>query len=289
MKRKLIFSALAILAVLIVWIGVRVMSPALAYHPPDILDQALPPSVFVRNGINTIVFISYLAMALVLLFLVFTIIQHRLIGKRSVKGLIFGTTLGVLWALGFLSSIEFFGTTLRAELINGIADIIPLALAGWFAGLILGTDTVHDDAVPVSSHLLVIPVIGLVFVVIHSATLLLVDDPAGIPARLMFTPHNAAGYLAVAAFGGWAGVMYLVLRSGMPSSSIWAQSGVFAVVVFGHSWLWFNLFFNILYSKVLRHLATMSLIDIFAVFVGVILYEQLLGHRFASVESMTGN
>ena len=288
MKRKVALSVPAILAVLCVWLGMRVMSPALAYYPPDILEQALPPSVFVRNDIETIVFISYLTVALVLLFLAFATIQHRLIGRRGIKGLVFGTVLGVLWALAFLSALEFFGTTLKAELINGVVDIIPLALGGWFAGLILGTDTEGDGA-PASSHLMAIPVIGIVFVVIHSATLLLVDDPAGIPARLMFTPHTAAGYLAVAALGGWVGVMYVVLRSGMPSSSIWAQSGVFAVVVFGHSWLWFNSFFNILYSEVLVHLLTMSLIDILAVFVGVFLYEQLVRHRFAGPESMTDN
>jgi|GEM_PF-5416089 len=258
----------------------RVMSPALAYHPPDILEQALPPSVFVRNGIETIVFICYLAIALVLLFLVFTGIQRRLVGRAGVKGLVFGTVLGVLWALGFLSAMEFFESTLTAELINGITDIIPLALAGWLAGLILGTDAPRNAA-PAPSHVPAIAVIGAAFVVIHSATLLLIDDPASVPARLMYTPHSAVGFLAVAAFGGWAGVMYVVLRSGMPRSSIWVQSGVFAVVVFGHSWLWFNTFFNILYAGVLLPLVSMCLIDIFAVFVGVVLYETLAKRRTA--------
>lgn len=39
MKRKLAWSALAISAVLIVWVGMRVMAPpVLAYHPPKILE-----------------------------------------------------------------------------------------------------------------------------------------------------------------------------------------------------------------------------------------------------------
>lgn len=247
----------------------------------------MPASVIVRNGIETIVFICYLGVALVLLFLAFAAIQHRLVSKCGIKGLVFGTLLGVLWALGFLSAIDFFGTTLRAELINRIADIIPLALGVWLAGLILGRDTPRDAA-PASSHLLAIPIIAVAFVVIHSVTLLLVDDPAGIPARLMDTPHSAAGYLWVAAFGGWAGVMYVALRSGMPSSSIWAHSGVFAVLVFGHSWLWFNMFFNILYSDVLVPLLSMCLIGILAVFVGVVLYERLVSRRFADAGSMVG-
>lgn len=168
----------------------------------------------------------------------------------------------------------FFETTLEAELINGIVDLIPLALAGWLAALIWASDTA-GDIVPVPSHLLAIPVVGVVYVVVHSATLLFVDDPAGVTGRLMITPHNVSTYLFNAAVGGWAGAIYAVLRSSMPFTSVWARSGFFAAVVFGHSWLWFNMFFNILYADVLLTLLSMSLLDILGVFIGVIIYEHL--------------
>ena len=126
MTRKLTYSALAILAVLTIWLGMRVMSPALAYYPPEIFVQALPPSTFIENEIFLPVFITYLTIALVLQFLAFAAIQGRLKGSPGAKGLIFGTVMGVLWAIAFMSSTEFFGTTVRAEIINGVVDIIPL-------------------------------------------------------------------------------------------------------------------------------------------------------------------
>ena len=287
MTRKFTYSALAILAVLIVWLGMRVMSPALAYYPPEIFVQGLPPSMFVENGIFVPVFITYLTIALVLQFLVFAALQSHLTGTPGIKGLIFGTVMGVLWAIAFMSSIEFFGTTVRAEIINGIVDIIPLALAGWFSGLIWGTE-VPRDSEPASAHLLAIPIIALTFVIIHSATNLLVDDPASIPARLMFTPHSAAGFFWIAAFGAWSGVIYVVLRSSLPTSSALAHAAVFAVVVFGHTWFWFNMFFNNVFSEVLTTLLSMVLIDIAAVFVGVFAYEKLVHHRLHGAEPMVG-
>ena len=54
--------------------------------------------------------VVYLFVTLVLFFLFFAAIQNGLIGKRGVKGLVFGSMFGVLWALGFLLSVVFFDT-----------------------------------------------------------------------------------------------------------------------------------------------------------------------------------
>lgn len=62
----------------------------------------------------------------------------------------------------------------------------------------------------------------------------------------------------------------------MPFKSVWANSGFFAAGIFGHSCVWFHMFFNILYADVLLIIIGMGVIDILGVFVGVVSYEHLL-------------
>ena len=283
--RRMALSAAAALAAIVVWLGMR-MIPALGYFPPELFEQTFAPSVFIQSGIKDLAFIVYLSIAVVLLFVFFAIIQGRLGGKRGTKGLVYGTMLGVLWSLAFLSSTEFFETSLTAEIINAVVDLAPLALAGWLAGLTLGTDK-PPDAKPASSELLAIPIIGLGFVVFHSVTVVLFDDPSAAMARMMITPRGVVGYLWLASFGAWIGAIYVVFRGSLTFKSVWAKAGFFAVVVVGHSWLWFNMFFNILYADVLLAMISMCALDIVGVFVGAAIYEQIRSHRESAAATAT--
>ncbi len=284
--RKMALSAAAVLAVIVVWVGLRLI-PALGYFPPALFDQTFAPSVFVQLGIKDFVFVAYLCVAVVLLFVFFAAIQRRLGGRAGANGLVYGSMLGVLWSLAFLSATEFFETSLTAEIINAVVDLVPLALAGWLAGLTLGTDK-PTETEPASSHLLAIPIIGLTFVVFHSVTVLLFEDPSAAMARMMFTPNGVVGYLWLAAIGAWIGAIYVVLRGCLTFASAWANAGFFAVVVVGHSWLWFNTFFNILYADVLLAMVFMCAIDIAGVFVGAAIYEQIKSHRGSSAVPAPG-
>ncbi|MDJ0712186.1 MAG: hypothetical protein QNJ14_17480 [Woeseiaceae bacterium] len=279
--RKMALSAAAVLAVIVVWVGMRLI-PALGYFPPELFEQTFAPSVFIQLGIKNIVFVAYLCTAVVLFFVFFAVIQRRLGGRRGTKGLLYGSMLGVLWALAFLAATEFFDTSLTAETINAIVDLIPLALAGWLAGLTLGSDS-PLDAEPASSHLIAIPIIALGFVAFHSVTVALFDNPSVALARMMFTPGGIIGYLWLAAIGAWIGAMYVAFRGCLDFKSIWANAGFFALVVVGHSWLWFNMFFNILYANVLLPMLSMWVLDILGVFVGVAVYEQIQRHHKAGV------
>ncbi len=284
--RRMALSAAAVLAALAVWLGFRLV-PALGYFPPELFEQTFEPSIFIQIGIKDIVFVVYLCLAVVLLFVFFTVFQGHLGGRRGTKGLVYGSMLGVLWSLAFLSSTEFFETSLTAEIINAVVDLIPLALAGWLAGLTLGTDKPVDTK-PTSSHLLAIPVIGLGFVMFHSVTVFLFDDPSAALARMMFTPSGVVGYLWLASFGAWIGAMYVVFHGCLTFRSVWANAGFFAVVVVGHSWFWFNMFFNILYADVLLAMVSMCVLDILGVFVGVAVYEQIRGHSKSAAATPTG-
>ncbi len=271
--RRMALSAAAVLAAIVLWVGLR-MIPALGYFPPALFEQTFAPSVFVQRGIKDFVFVAYLCLAVVLLFVFFVVVQRRLGGIGSRNGLLYGSMLGVLWSLAFLSATEFFDTSLNAEIINAVVDLVPLAFAGWLAGLTLGTDG-PPETKQASSHVLAIPVIGVGFVVFHSVTVVLFDDPSAAIARMMFTPRGLVGYLWLAALGAWIGAMYVVFRGCLTLRSIWANASFFAVIVVGHSWFWFNMFFNILYADVLLPMVSMWALDIVGVFAGVAVYERI--------------
>ncbi len=271
--RRMALSAAAVLAAIVLWVGLRII-PALGYFPPALFEQTFAPSVFVQRGIKDFVFVAYLCLAVVLLFVFFAVVQRRLGGIGSRNGLLYGSMLGVLWSLAFLSATEFFETSLNAEIINAVVDLVPLAFAGWLAGLTLGTDG-PPETKQASSHVLAIPVIGVGFVVFHSVTVVLFDDPSAAIARMMFTPRGLVGYLWLAALGAWIGAMYVVFRGCLTLRSIWANASFFAVIVVGHSWFWFNMFFNILYADVLLPMVSMWALDIVGVFAGVAVYERI--------------
>ncbi len=284
--RKLALSAAAVFAVVVVWVGLRLI-PALGYFPPELFEQTFTPSIFVQLGIKELAFVAYLSIASILLFVFFAAFQGRLGGKRGRNGLIYGSMLGVLWSLAFLSSTEFFETSLTAEVINAVVDLIPLALAGWLAGLTLGTDR-PPGSEPISSHLMAIPIIGLGFVAFHSVTILLFDDPSAALARMMFTPRGVVGFLWLTAFGVCIGAMYAVFHGCLTFKSVWANAAFFAVVVVGHSWIWFNTFFNLLYADVLLAMVSMCALDLAGVFVGVAVYEHIRSHRESAAIAATG-
>ena len=125
-----------------------------------------------------------------------------------------------------------------------------------------------------------VPIICVAFVAFHSVTVFLFDDRSAALARIMFTPRGVVGYLWLAAFGAWIGAMYVVFRGCLTSRSIWTNAGFFALVVVGHSWFWFNMFFNILYADVLLALVSMCALDIVGVFVGVAVYERFQRRRY---------
>ena len=75
--RKMVSSAAAVFAVIVVWLGLRLI-PALGYFPPELFEQTFAPSVFVQLGIMEFAFVAYLSIASILLFVFYAAFQGRL-------------------------------------------------------------------------------------------------------------------------------------------------------------------------------------------------------------------
>ncbi len=220
--------------------------------------------------------LGYAALALVLMAVFFKVVQERWPGRGGVKGLAFGASLGVVWSFGFLTSWAFLGTTLRAELLNGVVDLIPLAVAGWLVGMAVGREVPkpeHGMSKPWLAALLV--ACGLVAV--HALGAPLLADLVGPTSGLLLVPTTPRQIALLAGLGVWVGGLYAVLRAGPPFESAWARAAFFAFGVFGHSWTWFHLFFVIEFAGVLHEALLVGLIDAVGVFAGALAYEWLAG------------
>ena len=274
-KRDIVRAGFAIIVTLAVWVLIRLAFPALDYYPPESLVRDLGPSWFVNVGIRQPVKVGYVTVTLVLIVLFFKVLQERWPGRGAVKGLVFGTWFGVVWSFGFLTGWSFLGTTLRAELLNSVVDLIPLAVAGWLIGLAIGYD------VPRSEHRTTKPwlatlLVAFGFVGVHTLGAIFFANLVGPASSILLVPTSSLQITVLAGLGIWVGGMYVVLRAGLPFESTWARAAFFAFGVFGYCWTWFHLFFVIEIAGVLPAALLVGFTGAVGVFTGAIAYEWLV-------------
>jgi hypothetical protein len=277
-KRDILRAGAAIIVTVAGWGLIRLAFPALDYFPPESLTRVLERSGFVIAGLRKLAGLGYLTVALVLMAVVFNVVQQRWPGRGGIKGLAFGASLGVVWSFGFLTGWAFLGTTLRAELLNGVVDLIPMAGAGWLIGLAVGRD------VPKSEHGMWKPwlaalLVAIGFVAVHTLGSTLLADLVGSTSGVLLVPTTPLQIATLAGLGIWVGGMYVVLRAGPRFESTWARAGFFAFGVFGVSWTWFHLFFVVEFAGVLDEVLLVGLIGAVGVFAGALAYEWYAGVR----------
>jgi hypothetical protein len=273
-RRDIARASLAILVTLAGWVLIRLAFPPLDYTPPESLVRDLRPSWIAAAGLRQPVKVGYVTVALVLMTLFYKVVQERWPGRAGVKGLAFGAWIGVVWSFGFLTGWAFLGTTLRAELLNSLVDLIPWAVAGWLIGVAIGRDvprSEHRTTRPWVAALLV--ALGVVAVRSLGATLL--ADTVAPASSLLLVPTLPLQFVVLAGLGVWVGGMYVVLHAGLPFESMWARAAFFAFGVFGHCWTWFHLFFAIEFAGVLPAVLIVGLTGAVGVFAGALAYEAL--------------
>lgn len=277
-KKDIVRAAAAIIVTLVCWGLIRLLFPTFDYFPPESLTRDLERSWFVTAGVRKAAGMGYLTVALVLMAVFFNVVQQRWPGKRGVKGLAFGVMIGVVWSFGFLTGHVFLGTRLRAELLNIVVDLIPLAVAGWLIGLAVGSD------VPRSEHRMWKPWLGILlvafgFVAVHTLGVKLIADGVASTADLLLIPMTLPQIALLLALGVWVGIMFVLLHEGLPFDSTLARVAFFAFGVFGHSWAWFHLFFIIEFAGVLHTVLLLGFIGAVGVFVGALAYEGFADRR----------
>jgi len=277
-KRNVIRAATAIIVTLAGWLFVRFLFPSLDYFPPEKLIHNLERSWFINSGMRKLTAVVYLTVALILMAVFFNSVQKHWPGRGSMKGLAFGASIGIVWSFGFLTGWAFLGTTLRAELLNIVVDLISLSVAGWLIGLAVGRD-VPSPKQGMLKPWLAILLVAFGFVLVHTLGAMLLADNVPSTIDLLLVPATPTQIIVLSGLGLWVGVMYMVLREGLPFKNIYAQTAFFAFGVFGHSWIWFHLFFVIEFANILHTVLLVGLIGAIGVFAGALIYERIAGWK----------
>ncbi len=274
-KRDIVRAGAAIIGTIVGWGLIRLLFPSLDYYPPESLTRVLERSWFFNAGVRKLAMMGYGMVALIVMAVLFNVVQQRWPGRGRFKGVAFGASFDVGWAFGFLGGWAVLGTTLRAELLNGVVDLVPWVVAGWLIGVAIGRD------VPRSEHRTTKPwlatlLVAFGFVAVHALGATLLDDLFGPASSLLFVPTNPLQIALLAGLGLWVGGMYVVLRAGPPFESTSARAAFFAFGVFGFCWTWFHMFLVIIDLAGLLHVGLLAgLLGAVGVFAGALAYEWL--------------
>lgn len=264
-----------IIVTLVGWGLIRLLFPSLDYYPPESLTRDLERSWFVIAGVRKLAMAVYALVALVAMAMLFNIVQPRWPGRGAFKGLAFGASFGVVWSFGFLGGWAFLGTTLRAELLNSVMDLVPLVIAGWLIGVAIGRDVPKSEYRTTKPWLAAL-LVAFGFIAVHTLGTQFLDDLVGSASSLLFVPTNLLQFALLAGLGLWVGGMYAVLRVGLPFDSTRARVAFFAFGVFGFSWTWFHLFLVIIDLAGLLYVGLLvGFLGAAGVFAGAITYEWL--------------
>ncbi len=269
-KRHIGMMVAAMIGLVVVW--ARLFHPTWDYYPPNLLVNTLDRSWIVNAGVRDLAFFVYIVVALGMMTLFFSIVQRRWALRAETKGLLFGVSLGIIWVFGFLTGWAFLGTTLHAEALNCLIDIIGLSTVGYLAGLLVGQNLPPAPR-EMSKPWLAVVLVALGFVAAHTAGSVLLAAPLDETADLLLRPVSPLQYGLLVALGAWAGLMFVMLRHTLPFRSVAARSAFFAFGVFGHSWALFHLFFIIEFAGVFATTLLTGLMGSAGVFVGIVAYE----------------
>jgi hypothetical protein len=266
----------AIVAIVIIW--ARLFHPTWDYYPPDRLVNALERSWIVTAGVRDVAFFMYIVVALGMMTLFFALLQRRWALHAGTKGLLFGMSLGIVWAFGFLTGWAFLGTTLRAETLNILIDLVGLSAGGYLVGLMVGQDLPPAPR-EIPKPWLAVVLVALGFVAAHCLGTVFLSDLLAETAELLLQPGSLLQYGLLLGLGVWAGQMFVMLRHTLPLRNAMVRSAFFAFGVFGHSWILFHLFFVIEFSGVFATTLLTGLMGSVGVFVGIVAYEWTAGDK----------
>ena len=266
----------AIIAVVVIW--ARLFHPTWDYFPPDNLVNSLERSWIVTAGLRDWAFFAYIVVALGMMTLFFSLLQRRWPLHAGLKGLLFGLSLGIIWAFGFLTGWAFLGTTFRAETLNILIDVVGLSTGGYFVGLMFGRDFPSAPR-DISKPWLAVVLVALGFVAAHNLGTVFLSDLFAETAELLLSPRTLLQYGLLLGLGIWAGLMFVMLRHTLPLRNAMVRSAFFAFGVFGHSWILFHLFFVIEFAGVFATTSLTGLMGSVGVFVGIAAYEWTVGDK----------
>ena len=243
---------LTVLTITLFRAALQPLMPSSNIHP-------LPSSVIVRSGLIPIGFMLFGILTFGLLAIVFVLIQDKLPGTRTKKGLTFGFLFGVMWAIYLLEPVPHIeGLPLFEVLAYPLADGITFVSLGVLLGRFAGTDSKSDKKVWIGSSYATLLLIPVLFIAGRMLSYNVFQIYSSYAARQSDT------ILWVTATGFWIGVMYLLLKPGIPDKSSFLKAIYFAIFIYGIDYFLFNLFMPLVFDYQIWPVGTLlSYADLF--------------------------
>ena len=234
---------------------------------PDPQKEGVPVSIFYKHGIFGPIVAIDLLLTFSLLAVIFNLVKDTISGTKYTTGLKFGLAFSILWMLGFLEGVLYYGTSLKHDILHGLADGISITLMFFILGL-LGNRNIHKTGIKVNFSAIVIIAIFYFFGRYFLYIVLNIDSNVHTQPLQIFIWTIAIG-LSI-------GYIYYIVSESLTEYSPFKKAIWFGVIIFGIDWLLFYSFVPIIQQVSLFDNFIRPVIDILFVSLGVFSYERIL-------------
>lgn len=204
--------------------------------------------------------------------------EDKLSGIKSVKGLRYGSSIGILWLWGVVES-ACSGITLIKEFVLGLCDAVPVMLLGLLLGIFTIKNNSSDEMKKTHNRTNIFPSI-LIFAIVYLVGRYILYYTKIIKSSYEISPLVTIIWTIV--MGAFIGISYILLGQTTKSSSTLLAAIKFGLVVFGVNWIVFQLFIPLTYEGYLVDIIIRSTTDIVCVILSYYLsetFEKTIYHK----------
>jgi hypothetical protein len=246
---------------------------------PDPGKEGITVSAVFQNGL----FMPLMAMDILatfgLLAVVFRFCVSRTDGSGIRLGLRFGFSFSLLWLLGFLEGNLYYGTSIRHDLLHGLADAVSLSIMFPALGRLMkkkGAGKAKGRG----------PVPALVICMFYVFGRYFIYIALGVDSAMLDKPLRIFAWTS--ALGLSIGGLYSVASESLSAYGPLKRAFVFAAFIFGLDWMLFYSFAPIIQSTPLYDNFMRPAADIAFVFLGVFSCEKIARSGLLAGEAAAG-
>lgn len=203
--------------------------------------------------------------------------EDKLEGSCIIKGLSYGTGIGILWLWAMPEGVSLYGNPFINELVTGGCDAVPIIVMGLLLGIFTAGNNNHENRKkPVSLSNILISC--FIFSTIFTAGRYLFYY-TGI-MRSGYHTHPGFTFIWTVLMGICIGITYILLGKAAQSSTKLLSAIKFGTIIFGANWLVFMAFMPCIIKGLLTDLIIRAVIDIVLVTLSYYISESLIKRLF---------
>lgn len=232
-------------------------------------NNQVDPSVVADAGLLIPAFILYAIIAYIVMGYSFTMVEKRLPWTKMKKGIAYGLLFGLIWVAYLFEPIPLGEGTSFVELLGyPIADGVSVLLLGILLGHFVATEQEVSNRTSTGglSALLFVP---LIMLVIRLFEYVIVDIYSSFDDRTLDT------IIWVVVTGLCVGIVYCLIRPGLPTETASGRAVAFGVFFFGIPITFVNFFVVLALDVDIADMGLRTAMDILAVILGVLIVEKI--------------